>query len=279
MKQFIPQYLLIVLVLIVIGCNEKKVEKKIEEEKRTVVEMVTDLGPITIELYNETPLHRDNFIKLVKERAYDSVMFHRVINTFMIQAGDPDSKNAIDIDTLGNGDVDYKIKAEFNPNLFHKKGVLAAARDGNPERASSGMQFYIAQGKVFNDSLLDKAEVRINNWLAQHEIQNATQHKYLLDSLQQAMNENKQEKYLQYQDSINIWAKSAKSFTAYTIPESHRAIYKTVGGTPHLDQNYTVYGEVVKGLNIVDSIAAVPTGQFDRPIRDVRIISMRIATQ
>ena len=117
MKQFIPQYLLIVLVLIVIGCNEKKVEKKIEEEKRTVVEMVTDLGPITIELYNETPLHRDNFIKLVKERAYDSVMFHRVINTFMIQAGDPDSKNAIDIDTLGNGDVDYKIKAEFNPKV------------------------------------------------------------------------------------------------------------------------------------------------------------------
>ena len=276
MKQFIRQILLLSTLVILLGCNQKKEEKKIEIEKRTMVEMDTDLGLITLELYNETPLHRDNFIKLVKAHAYDSVMFHRVIKEFMIQGGDPDSKNATALDTLGNGDVDYTINAEFNPNLFHKKGVLAAARDGNPERASSGMQFYIVQGKMFNDSLLEKAEVRINNWLAQHEIQNDKKNKYLLDSLQHAMNSNKQEVYLQYQDSINVWVKSAKNFVPYTIPEEHRVIYKTIGGTPHLDQNYTVYGEVVKGLTIVDSIALQATGEFDRPLKDIRIKSMRL---
>tara|TARA_R110000868_G_scaffold121743_2_gene322837 strand:- start:617 stop:1456 length:840 start_codon:yes stop_codon:yes gene_type:complete len=276
MKQFIRQILLLSTLVILLGCNQKKEEKKIEIEKRTMVEMDTDLGLITLELYNETPLHRDNFIKLVKAHAYDSVMFHRVIKEFMIQGGDPDSKNATALDTLGNGDVDYTINAEFNPNLFHKKGVLAAARDGNPERASSGMQFYIVQGKVFNDSLLEKAEVRINNWLAQHEIQNDKKYKYLLDSLQHAMYSNKQEVYLQYQDSINVWAKSTKNFVPYTIPEEHRVIYKTIGGTPHLDQNYTVYGEVVKGLTIVDSIALQATGEFDRPLKDIRIKSMRL---
>lgn len=279
MKLFIQRYLLLSGIIIIFSCNEKKEEKKIEGEKRTLVEMVTDLGPITVALYNETPLHRDNFIKIVNTHAYDNLMFHRVINTFMIQAGDPDSKNATATDTLGNGDVAYTIKAEFNPNLFHKKGVLAAARDGNPERASSGMQFYIVQGKVYNDSLLAIAEVRINNWLAQHEIQNDKQHNYLLDSLQQAMNENKQDRYRNYQDSINLWAKSATGYEAYTIPESHSAIYKTIGGAPHLDQNYTVYGEVIKGLDIVDAIAAVPTGLYDRPIQDVRIISMQIVKE
>ena len=145
----------ILLLLILVSCNLNKATKKIEEEeKRKTVEMITDYGTITIELYNETPLHRDNFIKLAKENAYDSVLFHRVIKKFMIQGGDPDSKNAKVNDTLGEGDVSYTIKAEFNPNLFHKRGVLAAARDGNPERASSGMQFYIVQGKIFNDSLL-----------------------------------------------------------------------------------------------------------------------------
>tara|TARA_R110000868_G_scaffold3259_10_gene21362 strand:+ start:1676 stop:2515 length:840 start_codon:yes stop_codon:yes gene_type:complete len=267
----------ILLLLILVSCNLNKATKKIEEEeKRKTVEMITDYGTITIELYNETPLHRDNFIKLAKENAYDSVLFHRVIKKFMIQGGDPDSKNAQVNDTLGEGDVSYTIKAEFNPNLFHKRGVLAAARDGNPERASSGMQFYIVQGKIFNDSLLDKAEVRINNWLAEHDIQNDSDHKYLLDSLQKASENENETLYNQYKDSIHAWSEISKNFKHYSIPESQREIYKTIGGTPHLDQNYTVYGEVIKGMDVVDSIASVSTGKFDRPIQDVRILKVRV---
>tara|TARA_R110000796_G_scaffold88850_2_gene191750 strand:- start:12010 stop:12849 length:840 start_codon:yes stop_codon:yes gene_type:complete len=267
----------ILLLLILVSCNLNKATKKIEEEeKRKTVEMITDYGTITIELYNETPLHRDNFIKLAKENAYDSVLFHRVIKKFMIQGGDPDSKNAKVNDTLGEGDVSYTIKAEFNPNLFHKRGVLAAARDGNPERASSGMQFYIVQGKIFNDSLLDKAEVRINNWLAEHDIQNDSDHKYLLDSLQKASENENETLYNQYKDSIHTWSEISKNFKHYSIPESQREIYKTIGGTPHLDQNYTVYGEVIKGMDVVDSIASVSTGKFDRPIQDVRILKVRV---
>lgn len=247
-----------------------------KEEVRKRVEMVTDHGTLVIELYNEAPLHRDNFIKLAKEGVYDSVLFHRVIDSFMIQSGDPDSKNAKPGDTLGNGGLDYKVDAEFKPNLFHKKGVLAAARDGNLERASSSTQFYIVDGKVFNDSLLDKAQGRINEWLAQHYFKNDPSSKSLLDSLQLAMDNEDEDQYELYSDSISSMAKSYTNFDAYTIPEEHRKIYKTIGGTPHLDQNYTVYGEVVEGLEVIDAIAAVTTGEFDRPVVDVRVLSVKV---
>src|SRR6478752_1412355 len=137
------------------SCNSKK-ESAVEA--RTQIEIVTNYGTVIVELYNETPLHRDNFIKLANERAFDSLLFHRVIKNFMIQGGDPDSRKALSTDTLGDGDLPYTIDAEFNPVLFHKKGVVAAAREDNPTRASSSMQFYIVQGKVFNDSLLNIAE-------------------------------------------------------------------------------------------------------------------------
>lgn len=274
MKTYLKSSLLLLLILSFWKCDTKtKVPK---EEERKTVEMVTDYGTMVIELYNETPLHRDNFIKLANDSAYDSVLFHRVINEFMIQGGDPDSKNAQPGDTLGNGGLPYKVDAEFSPDLFHKKGVLAAARDGNPERASSSMQFYIVQGKVWNDSLLDKAETTINGWLAAHYFKNDPVNKTLLDSLQKAMDDENMERYTFFNDSIRSMSKSYKNFDGYAIPEAHRQIYRTIGGTPHLDQNYTVYGEVIKGIEVVDSIAAVKTDSLDRPITDVRIRKVRV---
>jgi len=257
-------------------CDTKSESLNSKEEQRKTVEMVTDYGTMVIELYNETPLHRDNFIKLAKESAYDSVLFHRVINEFMIQGGDPDSKNSQPGDTLGNRGLPYKVDAEFSPDLFHKKGVLAAARDGNPERASSSMQFYIVQGKVWNDSLLDKAETRINGMLAEHYFKNDPLNKPLLDSLQKAIDDEDMDRYTLLNDSIRSMSKSYENFDSYAIPETHRQIYRTIGGTPHLDQNYTIYGEVIDGIEVVDSIAAARTDSLDRPITDVRIITVRV---
>lgn len=245
-------------------------------QERTKVEMVTSKGTILLELYNETPQHRDNFIKLANEKAYDSLLFHRVIEEFMIQGGDPDSRNAMPGDTLGNGGLDYTVEAEFKPELYHKKGVLAAARDGNPERRSSSMQFYIVQGKVFNDSLIDRAEERINGWLAEHYFKQDPANKSLTDSLQMAIDQEDMQKFMFYNDSIAKAAKAYDQYESYSIPEVHRETYRTVGGTPHLDQNYTVYGEVIDGLAVVDSIAAVATDPMDRPEDDVMIISVRV---
>jgi cyclophilin family peptidyl-prolyl cis-trans isomerase len=188
--------------------------------KNKYVKISTSKGECIIKLYNETPLHRDNFLKLAKEGYYNGTIFHRVIKAFMIQGGDPDSKNAHPDSTVGNGGPKYTIPAEFRDSLFHKKGVLGAARDDNPEKASSGSQFYIVQGKVFTDSSLNVVE----------------------------------EKRLKFK-----------------IPEWQRQVYKTIGGTPHLDRNYTVYGEVVKGLELIDSVASVSTKKGDRPIEDVKM--------
>jgi len=275
MKTVLRFTFILTLILVIYSCEKKTVSTETKEDRQKI-EMITDNGTIILELYNETPLHRDNFIKVVQEGIYDSVMFHRVISDFMIQSGDPDSKYAKPGDTLGNGGLDYRVDAEFNPNLFHKKGVLAAARDGNPERASSSTQFYIVQGKVFNDSLLDRAEERINGWLAEHYFKKDPENQSLQDSLQQAIDSENIEKYRLYSDSISSSAKLYKNFDRYSISEAQRTVYKTLGGTPHLDQNYTVFGEVIKGLDVVDSIAAVQTGAFDRPVTDVRITTVRV---
>jgi peptidyl-prolyl cis-trans isomerase B (cyclophilin B) len=191
--------------------------------KNQYVKISTSKGEVIIRLYNETPLHRDNFIKLAKNGTFNGTLFHRVIKGFMIQGGDPDSKNAKPDSILGNGDLGYTIPAEFRDSLFHKKGVLAAAREGdrvNPEKASSSSQFYIVQGKVWTDSLLNLTEERR---------------------------------------------------LKFKIPEWQRQVYKTIGGTPHLDRNYTVYGEVVKGLEMVDKIAGEPTDKNDRPKTDIKM--------
>ena len=194
----------------------------------TKVLIETTKGNITVMLYDETPLHRDNFIKLVESNFYDSILFHRVIKDFMIQAGDPTSKNAAPDVLLGDADTDYTIPAEFvYPKYFHKKGALAAARtsdDENPERRSSGSQFYIVKGRIFTDEKLD-----------------------------------------QYEDRLGI-----------KMPAEIREYYKTVGGTPHLDTQYTVFGEVLDGMDVVNEIAAVETNKDDRPVIDVRILKMKI---
>lgn len=220
-----------VLLLIAISCSllsfsQQEIKLKKRDRKRDI-EMLTSEGPIVLRLSDATPLHRDNFLRLVKTKFYDSLLFHRVIQNFMIQAGDPNSKSAVEGVALGNGGPSYKVPAEFRPSLFHKKGMLAAARDNNPEKASSGSQFYIVQGKKFTDAGLDSVETfRLKR----------------------------------------------------TLPAEHRAVYKTVGGAPHLDQNYTVFGEVVRGLDVVDKIAATPTSKTppDRPVTDVRIIKARL---
>lgn len=210
---------------------QQDVKLKHKDRKRDV-ELITTEGTIVLRLFDSTPLHRDNFLRLVKSGYYDSILFHRVINGFVIQAGDPNSKHAQPGQPLGDGGPSYTIPAEFRPSLFHKKGVLAAAREGdnvNPQKASSGSQFYIVQGKIHTDHTLDSIEIhRLNG---------------------------------------------------RKIPPDQREVYKTIGGTPQLDQNYTIFGEVVSGMDVVDRIASVPTSKGqdkDRPLQDIRIIKAKL---
>jgi cyclophilin family peptidyl-prolyl cis-trans isomerase len=215
--------------LIVISCNHKLSNGLRAKDLSKDIEIITDKGTMIARLSDSTPLHRDNFLKLVKEKYFDSVLFHRVINRFMIQSGDPDSKHAKPGAELGNGGPAYTIPAEFRTTLFHHKGVIAAAREGddvNPKKESAGSQFYIVQGKKFTGAGLDSLET------------------YRLHGRK--------------------------------IPSDQRAAYETIGGTPHLDQNYTVFGEIVSGLNVIDSIAIVKTDSNDRPLQDLRIIKMRL---
>jgi cyclophilin family peptidyl-prolyl cis-trans isomerase len=192
--------------------------------KNQYVRIKTSYGQCILRLYNETPKHRDNFIKLVKSGILNQTLFHRIIQNFMIQGGDIDSKNAKPGIELGNGELKYMVDAEFNDSLYHKRGALAAAREGddkNPKKASSSTQFYIVEGKRYTDSLMNKLE--------------------------------------------------AGRLKGYKIPESHRAVYRSVGGTPQLDHTYTVFGEVVTGLDMVDRIADLPKDKRDRPLKDVPI--------
>ena len=240
---------------------------------RPQVEIKTSYGPIIIELYHETPLHRDNFLKLVQENVYDSLLFHRVIENFMVQAGDIKSKEAVIGDPLGSADLPYQIPAEIHPELFHQKGALGAARTNNPARASSSTQFYLVQGKIQNDSLLTHNEGRINSFLQRHFAVNNPNNKSLLDSIEQAR-ESKDS--LLQAELASRWESRVKTqdFDSYTIPEHHRKIYQDIGGTPHLDQNYTVFGQTISGMEVIDAIAALATDSRDRPKENVYILKM-----
>lgn len=244
----------------------------------TVVRLQTTMGDIVVKLFNETPNHRDNFIKLVKEGVYDSTLFHRVIKDFMIQAGDPTSKTAPDTARLGEGDMTYTIPPEFRPELYHKRGALAAARKGddiNPNKESSGCQFYIVIGHRFNEPELINLEDHLNEARLDTAFQVlARKHMKEIYKLRRAGDEGG---LLELQDRLERQAEAevAKMSPIKFTPEQIRD-YTTVGGTPHLDGSYTVFGEVIEGMDIVDKISVVKTGKHDRPVENVRIVKAEI---
>jgi len=247
-----------------VACNQNT------KSKQRLAKIETPYGDMIVKLYDETPKHRDNFVKLVNDDFFNNTLFHRVINEFMIQGGDPDSKEATADQRLGNGDVGYKIDAEFKAELFHKKGVIAAAREGdrvNPKKASSGCQFYIVQGKVWNDVGLKNQETRINNRHKQNLFNRYFEEQMKTDSASKT--ERSQEELMSLINS-KVQEQLNKE-TPFSIPEAHKAVYKEIGGTPHLDGSYTVFGEVIEGLHIIDSIAKVETNKYDRPLEDVKM--------
>lgn len=256
-----------------------KKEAKMDLKSCTKVEIKTSLGDIEVALYNETPQHRDNFIKLVKEGYYDGVLFHRVINEFMIQTGDGNSKNAKPGERLGNGEPGYTLPAEFvYPKLFHKRGVLAAARLGdqmNPERRSSGSQFYIVTGKKFTAQQLAQMESsRRNKQLQAVFNELAAPHRRDVMTWRREGN-NAAIDSLQNKLVAEAEAKVAEQ-GAFTFTAAQLDAYQSVGGTPHLDGEYTVFGEVTKGMDVVEKIEKSKTDRNDRPEEDVKIIKMTV---
>ena len=266
---------LIMLICAVMACSSAKKN----DVMGTKVKIETSMGDIIVKLYDETPNHRDNFIKLVENGTYEGTLFHRVIKDFMIQAGDPDSKGAPKGQMLGSGDVGYTVPAEFvYPQLFHKKGALAAARQGdnvNPEKASSGCQFYIVTGRVFNDStLLSMEEQKNQNKFTS--VFNALAQKHMKEIYQMRRN-NDQEGLMNLQDSIFVETqKQLEGEPEFKFTEEQRQAYTTIGGTPHLDGEYTVFGEVIEGMDVVDKIQQVSTNGSDRPDDDVVIKKVSI---
>ena len=254
----------------------------ITADKRSKVLIHTDLGDIKVVLYDETPKHRDNFLKLVQAHTLDSTLFHRVIKNFMIQGGDVDSKHAKPGAQLGNGDLGYTIPAEFNPTLFHKRGALAAARQPdniNPNKESSSCQFYIVQGKVCTDSMLNSIQAGLDQQMKQQlftKMLNAPENMDLRNDFVRA-----QTRYQQTRngDSLTYWSAKANpmidSVFAKTphreITPDQRKVYETIGGTPFLDGGYTVFGEVVSGMETVDKIAAQQVDGNDRPVVDIHM--------
>ena len=270
--------LLIILACSAVACKSGQ-KKDGNMEKETVLKIETSMGDIKVKLYNETPKHRDNFIKLAKDGTYNGTLFHRVIKDFMVQAGDPESKNAPKGKMLGSGDVGYTVPAEFvYPKYFHKKGALSAARQGdevNPKKESSGCQFYIVTGKVFNDSTLLNMEQQKNQNKVT-EAFNALAQKHMKE-IYKMRKANDQDGLYALQDTLFIQAEAeaAKQPDFHLTPEQIKA-YTTVGGTPHLDGEYTVFGEVVEGMDIVDKIQQVKTDRSDRPEEDVKIINVSV---
>ena len=233
----------------------------------------TMLGDIVVRLYDETPLHRDNFVKLAKEGYYDGTLFHRVIKDFMIQGGDPDSKDAPAGKMLGMGGPDYTIEAEIKDNLFHKRGALAAARQGdqvNPERRSSGSQFYIAWGQVYSEGQLRQFSKQLRMQRIQEAFNTlAAQHRA---EIIQMRKERNRAGLQELQDKLATEAE--KRVGNVSLSDEQIKVYSTIGGVPHLDGQYTVFGEVEEGLDVVEMIQGTATERNDRPIDD---IEMRIS--
>lgn len=264
---------ILMFVCIFVACSNKSVKSQTSENQKEILVLIqTEFGDMKVKLYNETPIHRDNFLKLVREGFYDDLLFHRVISDFMIQGGDPESKNANPNKPLGNGGPGYDLPAELVPSKFHKKGALAAARLGdqmNPERKSSGSQFYVVQGKVYSEPELkqfsDQQRFRAVRTEAMKRFQ---QHQA---TIQKWQSEGQSDSINSLVIKIQEEAEASISTELYNMSEERRKAYTTIGGTPHLDDAYTVFGEVVEGFAVIDSIAHVKTGASDRPVSNIKM--------
>lgn len=255
---------LIVLTFLMTGCAQKKDQ---------LVTIKTKYGDMIAILYDETPRHKENFLKLIREHYYDSLLFHRVIEGFMIQGGDPDSKHAEKNTRLGNGGPGYTIEAEINPKFFHERGALSAARLGdamNPSKASSGSQFYIVQGRKLTEAQLKIDQQKYGNALQQ--FFQKPENKPYYDSINYFFRHRDEKGYEAYIASLKpiVEKQLGISVEKEVSPEVLKT-YATVGGTPQLDGAYTVFGKVIGGLEVIDKIAALPKDQFDRPVEDVRM--------
>lgn len=247
-----------------------------QEKKAAVVTIRTTYGEMIAILYDETPKHKENFIKLAKEHYFDSTLFHRVIQNFMIQGGDPNSKKAVPGERLGNGGPGYTVPAEFNPKLFHEKGVLSAARQGdeqNPEKASSGSQFYIVHGSVFSAADIENLKYdQMKLMTGLRKMFEQPPYKPLLDSLNKLYYSGDMPAYQKRLIELVPRVEKATGIKVMkVIPEERIKVYTTTGGAPHLDDEYTVFGKVIKGLDVVDKIAATQKDAADRPLEDIRM--------
>lgn len=263
--------LLLLLVTLAFACNKSNETESVAETDEIAI-ISTDFGEMYVMLYDETPLHKQNFLKLAKEGFYDSTTFHRVIEGFMIQGGDPYSKDEIPFND-GQGGPGYTINAEFNPDFIHKKGALAAARLGdqqNPERKSSGSQFYIVHGQSVPSLQLDQILGNANNAERQNMIRQyvqAPENAMILQALQENQRAGRIDSVQAIIERIEPLA--TEGFIPRTYSEEQRELYNTLGGTPFLDGGYTVFGEVIKGVAIIDSIAVQQTGEADRPMEKI----------
>lgn len=264
-------FLCLLFLGMLVSCGKESLDKN----KPVYVEISTTMGDVTVMLYDDTPLHRDNFIKLCSENFYEGVLFHRIIKEFVVQGGDPSSKAHEPGVLYGNDGGGYSVPAEILPNHFNKRGALIDAKEGddvNPERVSAGTQFCFVQGKVWDDKGLDSMETRINqirrNWLY-YKIR-----KDLKEKFPEYASPDKEED-LHIEASVLLEDTLAK-LPAVTIPAEQREVYKTIGGTPHLDGSVTIFGEVVEGFDIVEKMSLVETDKNDRPLKDVIVLKTKV---